>query len=249
MRKVEVIVELAQIHGGSVEKALKLIQRVREVGADTAKFQCHEWQQGERSTYWFSRSFHQSEWTQCRDSCHRFGLGFLVSPFTVAAVQLIEPLVSRWKIGSAQVTDTAVLDKIAKYPKPILASDGLCTPLEMKAFKQRFPNLQWLWCASLYPTPPEYLDLSEFAESGFEGISDHSGTIWPSLSAVAQGAQIVEVHVRNEGEYAPDYESILSWRALRRLVEGIRYMERMGTAQFRDTNLWRLQRKKYGMPI
>ena len=61
-------------------------------------------------------------------------------------------------------------------------------------------RLAVLQCTSAYPVAAEALGLNVLGEierryGCATGLSDHSGTIFPSLAAVALGARVVEVHV------------------------------------------------------
>ncbi|MGB7796774.1 MAG: N-acetylneuraminate synthase family protein, partial [Pseudonocardiaceae bacterium] len=58
------------------------------------------------------------------------------------------------------------------------------------------------------------------------GLSDHSGTIFPGLAAVALGGRVIEVHVTLSREmFGPDVAASVTTSELRLLVEGIRYIE------------------------
>jgi N-acetylneuraminate synthase len=87
-----------------------------------------------------------------------------------------------------------------------------------------------LQCTSMYPTPPEKLGLNViplFRERyGCPvGLSDHSGTIWPSLAAVALGADVVEVHVTlSRHAFGPDVPASVTPEELKQLVAGVRYL-------------------------
>ena len=58
--------------------------------------------------------------------CDEVGLEFISSPFSIAAVDLLEKLdVKKYKIGSGEVTNYLMLDKIAKTGKDIILSSGM----------------------------------------------------------------------------------------------------------------------------
>ena len=57
-----------------------------------------------------------------------------------------------------------------------------------------------LQCASRYPTPLEAVGLNVLGDYRQRyhcpvGLSDHSGSIHPALAALAQGADVIEVHL------------------------------------------------------
>jgi len=58
------------------------------------------------------------------------------------------------------------------------------------------------------------------------GLSDHSGKIFPSLSAVSLGAEILEFHtVFDRRMFGPDTASSLTIDEIKHLVEGVRFIE------------------------
>jgi N-acetylneuraminate synthase len=88
-------------------------------------------------------------------------------------------------------------------------------------------------CASLYPCPPESVGLNmlETFRQRYGcavGLSDHSGTIYPSLAAVTLRAQVIETHVTLSREmFGPDVVVSLTTPELKSLVDGVRFIERM----------------------
>ena len=60
------------------------------------------------------------------------------------------------------------------------------------------------------------------------GLSDHSGSVFPSLAAVALGADVVEVHVTLSREmFGPDMVASVTTAELQELVTGVRQIRRM----------------------
>ena len=63
------------------------------------------------------------------------------------------------------------------------------------------------------------------------GLSDHSGTIYPGLAAVALGAVVLEVHMTfSRSMFGPDSPVSLEPAELRTLVDGVRFLERARSA-------------------
>jgi len=60
------------------------------------------------------------------------------------------------------------------------------------------------------------------------GLSDHTGTIYPSLAAAALGAELVELHVTfSRQSFGPDVPASVTFDELRTLVQGVRAIETM----------------------
>jgi N,N'-diacetyllegionaminate synthase len=60
------------------------------------------------------------------------------------------------------------------------------------------------------------------------GLSDHSGTMFPSLAAATLGAEVVEVHVTLSKEmFGPDVVASVTTGELSEMVRGIRFIEQM----------------------
>jgi N,N'-diacetyllegionaminate synthase len=89
-----------------------------------------------------------------------------------------------------------------------------------------------LQCTSAYPTAPEEMGLNLVAElheryGCAAGLSDHSGTIFPSLAATALGARVIEVHVAlSRHMFGPDTPASVTVEELGELVRGVRMLDR-----------------------
>jgi N-acetylneuraminate synthase len=247
-----IVAEVALAHDGSLGAAHAYIDAVAAAGADAVKFQCHlaaeestareqfrtpaAWRQdASRYDYWRRTEFTAEQWAGLAEHAQERGLLFLCTPFSCAAVDLLNPLVRAWKIGSAEIDFTVMLGHVASTGKPVFLSCGLASypAIDTALAWLRGCDVTLMHCVSEYPTPPEHVALNLMAElrerySRPVGLSDHSGTIWPSLLAAYQGATIVEVHVTFSREcYGPDVPASLTIGELRQLVAGIRFVDQM----------------------
>jgi N-acetylneuraminate synthase len=60
------------------------------------------------------------------------------------------------------------------------------------------------------------------------GLSDHSGTIFPSLAAATIGVEVLELHVTLSREmFGPDVCASVTTAELKTVVDGVRYIERV----------------------
>ncbi len=161
------------------------------------------------------------------------------SPFSQAAVDLLEEIgVQRYKIGSGEVNNFLMLEKIAKTGKPIILSSGMSSFAELDLavdFLKSYGNdLTILQCTTSYPTPPEKVGLNVIGElkarfpSVKIGLSEHTSKIYTGIAAVALGAEVLEFHaVFDKRMFGPDAKSSLTIDEIKQLVEGVRFMEKI----------------------
>jgi N,N'-diacetyllegionaminate synthase len=248
-----VVAEVAQAHDGSLGMAHAYIDAVANAGADAVKFQTHiaaaestpgepfrvhfSTQDASRYEYWKRMEFTEPQWGELAEHARVKGLIFLSTPFSSEAVELLQRLdMPAWKIGSGEVTNQPMLAQVAATGRPVLLSSGMSTWEELDqavaivaAAKAPYAVLQ---CTTAYPCPPEKIGLNVMAELSERyhcpvGLSDHSGTIYPSLAAVTLGANLLEVHVVLSREcFGPDVKASVTTQELKQLVEGVQLIER-----------------------
>lgn len=244
-----IIAEIAQAHNGSFLEALAYIDAVAEAGVDAVKFQCHiaseesspeePWRvpiagYPSRYAYWQAMEFNEYQWSALKARSGGAGLAFLCSPFSLKALEILDPLVPAWKVASGEVTNKPLIDAMVKTGKPILLSTGMSTEVETLEVAQWLaPARPWLLFQSTteYPCQPEHIGLNRLSDVGpgfFRGLSDHSGSPYTGLAAVALGADALEVHVTwDRRQQGPDVSSSLTLDELKTLVEGARWIERI----------------------
>jgi N-acetylneuraminate synthase len=253
-RSCLIVAEVAQAHDGSLGMAHAYIDAIADAGADAVKFQTHiaaaestpqePWrikfsqQDATRYEYWQRMEFTENQWLGLKDHADERGLIFLSSPFSLEAVDLLSRIgVAAWKVPSGETANTPMLDKMITTGLPIILSTGMSTLDEIDGAVNRIKeggvSLVVLQCTTAYPCPPEKIGvnlISFFREryGGLVGLSDHSGTIYPGLAAVACGLQMLEVHVVFSREmFGPDVPASITTAELRQLVEGVRFIEKM----------------------
>jgi len=240
-----IIAEVGQSHLGSFKKAKTIVKKISKTGVDIIKFQTHlakfESTLNEpfriknenfknRIQYWQKMEFSIKEWKLIKKECEKNKLIFLSSPFSNKAVEILQKLnVKAWKIGSGEFFSNDMIDKIIKTKKPIIISTGLSKldeigimTAKLKKNKSKFVLMQ---CTSQYPLKLKevginILDTYKKKYKCLFGLSDHTGSIYPSIYAMCKGASIVEVHVgdKNEGKN-PDSSSSISFEELKQLCK------------------------------
>jgi len=251
-KSVCIIAEVAQNHDGSLGQAHAFIEAIAKTGADVVKFQTHiaeaestpeepfrvkfSYQDKTRYNYWKRMEFTREQWKGLAQHAKDRNLIFLSSPFSLKAVDLLESLgTSAWKVGSGEATNILLLERILKTRKPVLLSTGLISVSEINKIVSRFKkssvDFALFQNTTVYPCPPEKIGLNiiPFFKKRYNcpvGLSDHSGTIFPSLAAVALGAQFVEVHVTLSREmFGPDIQASITIDELKELALGIRFIK------------------------
>jgi N,N'-diacetyllegionaminate synthase len=244
--KAFIIAEIAQAHDGSLGLAHAYIDAVAEAGADAIKFQTHiaeaESSPGEpfrvnfsyedktRYDYWKRMEFTQVQWAGLADHAAEKNLVFLSSPFSFEAVTLLQSLsVPAWKVGSGEVFNPLLLQRLKETQLPIIASTGMSTLDDVMrllvSFSDYEPGFAVMQCTTMYPTPLDYVGMENvqlYRDIGgtVVGLSDHSGQITPSQIAIARGANIIEVHVTfDKGMFGPDTSSSIDMDELSALVQ------------------------------
>lgn len=257
MASVFIIAEIGQAHEGSLGIAHSYIDALAETGVDAVKFQTHiahaesseyepfrvkfSYEDATRYEYWKRMEFSPEQWAGLKQHCEDKGLEFISSPFSNAAVDLLEQLgVQRYKIGSGEVSNYLMLEKIVRTGKPILLSSGMSSLAELDetiAFLRPFGNkLSVLQCTTAYPTIPEQwgLNVIPLLKERYQlpvGFSDHSGNIYACLAATAMRAAVLEFHaVFDKRMFGPDAPASLSIEQIRQLVTGVRQIECSFTA-------------------
>ena len=249
-KDVYVIAEVSQNHDGSLGQAHAFIDAVSTTGADAIKFQTHiadaessidepfrvnfSYEDNTRYDYWKRMEFTKEQWIGLMKHANEKGLDFLSSPFSKEAVDLLENIgIPGWKVGSGEVFNKYLLKEMASTKKPILLSSGLSTYSDIKNQVQTINDcgndkIGIMQCTTAYPSSYDEVGLNVIQklieDYGYPiGLSDHSGTMYPSLAAVALGAKIVETHISmSKWMFGPDVSSSLTVEDFSNMVRGIR---------------------------
>ena len=244
-----IIAEVAQSHDGSLGMAHAYIDAAAKSGADAIKFQTHiaaaestpgePWrvkfspQDTTRYEYWKRMEFAEEHWVGLAAHAREAGILFLSSPFSLEAVELLLRVgVPAWKIGSGEVSNDPLIDRVASTGLPVLLSSGMSSWAELDRavdrIRARGAPMLVFQCTTAYPCPPSRLGLNIVQELATRyrcpvGLSDHSATVFPAVAATALGANAVEVHLTlSRDAFGPDVSSSVTVEELRELVRGTR---------------------------
>jgi N-acetylneuraminate synthase len=214
-----------QVHIAEAESSIHEPFRVKLAAQDKTRFD-----------YWKRMEFTLQQWKDLKKHCDESGVEFLASPFSNAAVDLLEEVgVKRYKIGSGEVNNFLLLEKIARTGKPVILSSGMSSFEELGhtvAFlKKRKVDISILQCTTAYPTQPENYGLNVIGElreryGVLVGYSDHSAKIETCIAAATLGAEILEFHaVFSRNSLGPDASSSLEMEEITQLVGAVRKLE------------------------
>jgi N,N'-diacetyllegionaminate synthase len=241
-----IIAEVSQAHDGSLGFAHSFIDAVADAGADAIKFQTHiahaestkdeefrinfSYEDKTRFDYWRRMEFTAEQWEGLYRHALERNLMFLSSAFSGEAVELLDKLgIPAWKVGSGETGNSLLLSKMAQTGKPILLSTGMSGWDEITETIQIIQNqgnpLAVFQCTSKYPNSFDEVGLNVLNElrKRFEvpvGLSDHSGSVYPVLAAMAVEANLVEVHVTfHRAMFGPDVPASVTLEELKFLTQ------------------------------
>lgn len=240
------IAEVGQAHDGSLGMAHAFLDAAADAGADAIKFQTHiaseesttdepfrvqfSRQDEHRYAYWRRMEFTSEQWCGLADHARDRGLLFLSSPFSGAAVRLLSDMgVPAWKVGSGEAIGSDLLAMIMQTRLPVLLSTGMSSWKEIDTalaqLEDQSISYAVLQCTSRYPTPFSEVGLNILDEmqqrySCPVGLSDHSGSVYPCLAALARGSSLLEIHVTFDRRmFGPDTSSSITFHELSQLRE------------------------------
>jgi sialic acid synthase SpsE len=260
------IADISANHDGDLERAKLLIHLAKEAGADAAKFQNFRAPEIV-SDYGFKEMAgqlsHQSTWKKTvfevyqdasipfewtpilKDECDRVGIDYFSSPYDFDAIDMLEPYVPAYKIGSGDINWLEALEQIARKGKPVLLATGAADIGEVQQAVHTIlainPQLVLMQCNTNYTASIENYDyinlrvLKTYHKMFPEvilGLSDHTFGHATVLGAVALGARVIEKHftddIHRDGPDHPFSMTPMTWRDM---VDRTRELERaLGTA-------------------
>ncbi|MGL2964080.1 N-acetylneuraminate synthase family protein [Flavobacterium sp. RSB2_4_14] len=247
-QKPYLIAEIAQAHDGSLGILHSYIDAVAKTGVQAIKFQMHiaaaessvhepfrvpfSREDATRYDYWKRMEFTLEQWKEIKQHCNEVNLDFICSPFSNLAVDWLEEVGAySYKVGSGEVTNFLLLEKIVRTGKPIILSSGMSSFAELDKtvtfLKSKNAIFSILQCTTSYPTKPEDYGLNVLSELKGRykvpvGFSDHSAKIATGIAAVALGAEILEFHVVFHRDlFGPDAIASLTMEETKQLVEAV----------------------------
>lgn len=223
--KVFIIAETGVNHNQKLDLALKLVDIAKDAGADAVKFQTFRaedvvTEEGEMASYQKKNTGQQTSqremlrrlelpdefYPEIIKRCEEKNILFMSTPHGGRkSVDFLESLgVKAYKVGSGDLTNYILLDRVARTEKPIILSSGMASLDEVKdaiRFVRSKGNHQiaMLHCTTNYPCPPEEVNLLAMKTMMDEldvpvGYSDHTLGSQVAIMAATLGMAIYECH-------------------------------------------------------
>lgn len=250
-----IIAEAGSNHDQDLDQAYSLIDAAADAGADAVKFQVFTADRIAARTdnpvaqvdVAGAQTLHQlynecelpREWIpELVQHARTRGIEFLATPFDEWAADLLAKHdLPAFKIASFELIHHPLLRHVARHGRPIILSTGMAYLHEVAQAVETcrgegLDEIVLLHCTSIYPTPPEKVNLSclETLEQAFRlpvGYSDHTEGIEIPIAVAARGGSVVEKHFTlNRNLPGPDHGFALEPDELARMVDAIRSVER-----------------------
>jgi N-acetylneuraminate synthase len=246
------IADIAANHDGDLERAKALIHLAAQAGADAAKFQNFR-----AAKIVSDRGFrelggqqsHQAKWKKSvsevyRDAtvpwewtpllkaeCDRVGIDYFSAPYDFGAVDMLDPFVGVYKVGSGDITWLEMLEKIASKGKPVMLATGASdigdVQRAMRCLQKTGVPLVLMQCNTNYTASLEnfkhiHLHVLPTYRAMYPdvvlGLSDHTPGHATTLGAVALGACVIEKHFTDDNDReGPDHRFAMnpvSWQEM-----------------------------------
>lgn len=248
------IADIGANHNGSLEKAIQLIHLAKEAGADAAKFQNFQANKIVSKTGFDKmkgKLSHQSKWKKSvfeiykdasiskdwtkilKEECDKVGIDYFTSPYDFESVDLVDPYVDLYKIGSGDISWLEIIAYILDKKKPVLIATGASTMEDVKRVMDlslsKTNDLVLMQCNTNYTGSKEnfaYCNLNVLKQFAKEypnvvlGLSDHTAGHATTLGAITLGARVIEKHFTDDNnQEGPDHSFAMNPKTWREMVD------------------------------
>ena len=254
------IADISANHDGDLERARALIRLCAEAGADAAKFQnfrapkivsergfamisdnaSHQAKWKKSVTQIYAEASLPWEWTATlKQECDTAGIDYFSTPYDFEAVDMLDPYMPAFKIGSGDITWPEMLCKVAEKNKPVLLATGASSMTEVQeaveTIRRINPQIGLMQCNTNYTGSLEnfkhiHLNVLKTYAVAFPdvvlGLSDHTPGHSTVLGAVALGARLIEKHFTDDTtRVGPDHPFSMTPATWREMVDRTRELE------------------------
>lgn len=254
------ISEIGSNFDGNIQRAKELILLSKKVGANAVKFQHYsastlisdlgfkslgnslshqkKWKQSVFDTY--DKASLNPEWTkELAEFSKKNEIIFFTSPYSDELVDIVDPYVPAYKIGSGDISNIKLIEKIAKLKKPILLATGASTVFEVtqavELIGKHNSELVLMQCNTNYTSDlSNYKNLNLKVLETFKnkypniilGLSDHTSDEISTLASIALGAKVIEKHFTDSNtRIGPDHPFSLNPVTWPEMIKKARLLE------------------------
>lgn len=248
------IADIAANHDGDIGRAFRLVELAKKSGADAVKFQNFQaekivsrrgfeslgsqlshhasWQKSVYEVY--QDASIPFEWAiKLKEKCDEINIEYMSSPYDFESVDLVEPYVNVYKIGSGEITWLEILQYIANKHKPVILSSGASSLPEvkraMKTLLSITKEIVLMQCNTNYTAATDnysHINLNvlktykKIFPNVVLGLSDHTYGCSTVLGAVALGARVFEKHFTDDNNrVGPDHKFSMTAKSWREMVD------------------------------
>jgi sialic acid synthase SpsE len=181
------------------------------------------------------------QWSEeLKEVCDKVGIDYFSSPYDFESIDMLEPFVPVYKIGSGEITWPEALAHVAGKGKPVILATGASDIGEVQKAVHTIlnlnPELAVLQCNTNYTGNPDnfnhvHLNVLKTYRQIFPevvlGLSDHTQGHAAVLGAVALGARIIEKHFTDDNSReGPDHAFAMDPDSWEEMMENTRALEK-----------------------
>ena len=241
-----IVAEIGINHFGSLKKAKRMVDEIKDAGAEAAKVQIHmpDEEMSEEaksikpgnsnlSIYEVIKknSLNLEEELKLKKYIEKKGLIYLATPFSFKAARWLQKnKVKVFKIGSGECNNYPLIKLISSFKKPMIVSTGMN---KLQNVKKTFSILKrnkiphaFLHCVNLYTTNFKLVRMGRMTKfknifkQSVIGYSDHTEGVDVAKISMVLGAKIIEKHFTlNKKIKGPDISCSMDKRELKNLIQ------------------------------
>ncbi len=276
MRNIFLIGEVGINHNGSVKIAKKIIDLAVESGFNAVKFQKRDpdisvpkykkneiknspWGNISYLNYKKKIEFNKKQFDEINKYCKKKKIEWFASVWDIPSLEFISKYKPKYhKVASSMLTNTELLEKIAKKKIKTFISTGMSNIKQVdkaiKIFKKNKCPYILMHSVAIYPCPMEKLNLKmiKTLKKRFKcsiGYSGHEVNVTPSVYAASLGADYIERHITiNRAMWGTDQAASLGpdgTKLLRVLLDKLVLCEGNGVKNFFSEEKNKLKTMKY----
>ncbi len=174
------------------------------------------------------------DWTRIlKKECDKVGIDYFTSAYDFESVDLVDPYVDLYKIGSGDITWLEIIDYILNKNKPVLIATGASTNEDvlrvMNMAMKKTKDIVLMQCNTNYTGSKEnynFCNLNVLKQFSIDypntvlGLSDHTAGHATTLGAIALGARVIEKHFTDDNDQeGPDHGFAMNPQTWRDMVD------------------------------